>query len=202
MIFQCKCCNYETDRKSSFDKHISSQKHILKSNNIRNEPNRYHYLPNHTNANVHNAAKMNNFTMQNVQDETKCKYCHASFSNKSSLTRHLHGRCKEKLRIETLEENKIELLENENKHLKKENNKLNKELEYFKELFKETTKSNKTSPSTITYVLNNYQDAPPLLCLDDYSQLNDSKNMDLVEVLIHHQENNKLDHFIGDYLIG
>lgn len=69
-------------------------------------------------------------------------------------------------------------------------------------MVKENSKINQTSPSTITYVVNNYEDAPPLLCLDDYSQLNDSDDKELVEVLIIQQENNKLDQFIGEYLVG
>ena len=232
MIYQCTCCNYETDRKSSLEKHLNSTKHHENVSNLINcnfVPASVHLPTGRTGKKVQAFNKTVKNTVHGVvesdiDNNLKCAYCKNGFSTKSSLKRHLDGRCKTKLEQEQEEEiintnelitlkqeiinlkiqraQEIKMNQNQIKSLKKENNKLTKEVKYFKELVKDTSKSNKSSPSTITYVLNNYQDAPPLLCLDDYSQLNDSKNMDLVEVLIHHQENNKLDHFIGDYLIG
>ena len=212
MHYKCELCKYETGRKFCFDKHLESKKHIDKSNDTNKQPivpNRTKNTIEYTNNNINMDDFCNDHNSNCNVTELVCNYCHTQFTRKSSLLRHQDGRCKEKIKYDASKELEIERLQNENKQLKSQNKELKKystktetELEYFKELFKETSKSNKTSPSTITYVLNNYQDAPPLLCLDDYSQLNDSKNMDLVEVLIHHQENNKLDHFIGDYLIG
>ena len=187
MKYICTLCNYESDRKFSYKRHLNSDKHEHKVQKEQEEQEEQE---------KEQLALKQPEVCRNQNINYICHYCQSVFTKASSLSKH-RKICEEKLKHNTLHENKIELLENEiellkneietlKKHgqdqiksLKKENNKLNKELEYFKELFREITKSNKSSPSTITYVLNNYRSTSSLLYLDDYLQLNDNKNMDL-----------------------
>jgi hypothetical protein len=63
-LYECKLCNYFTLRKSSYDKHMLSQKHIYEFNNSEKD---YCY---------------------------KCKKCNKGYKNKSGLWKHKQNCCK------------------------------------------------------------------------------------------------------------
>lgn len=201
MTFICEYCNYETDHKSSFDKHI-----LKCDNNNINQPQNLQPGVNKE----ENEAIDDNLDVQNEQtnsNEIICNYCHHSFPNKSNLITHLYEHCKEKSKIDIKKQKEIKLLKDkletmekmektnhylinslkkennklternntlteENTTLTEENNRLTEDIEYFKDIVKHTFKSKNKLPDTINYVINNC--APPFMCSDDHLQLNDN----------------------------
>ena len=88
--YECKCCNYNTGRKSDFTKHISTAKHInyikieslelngikkLSDNNNLNENNNCDYLS------VNNIQK-------NIKIKHICSQCNIEFKTQSGLWKH------------------------------------------------------------------------------------------------------------------
>lgn len=65
-IFECKKCNYQTDKLSNLTRHCSSKQH---KNILKNEE---------------------------VEDNKKhiCKYCGSQFAQHEGLSRHINHRCK------------------------------------------------------------------------------------------------------------
>ena len=74
-IFNCNCCNYTTDLKSNFTRHLRSLNHIKK----------------HTTQNQQNTTF---YTTQNQHfSEYFCKYCNKRFSHSQSMYRHIKYSC-------------------------------------------------------------------------------------------------------------
>ena len=81
MKFNCECCNYSTDDKSNFNKHIISKKHKLVESKVVVSPKLVEISPvvakvSHENINLF-----------------KCKYCEQGYKHKSSLSKHIKYSC-------------------------------------------------------------------------------------------------------------
>ena len=89
-MFNCECCNYETDIKPNYTRHLKTKRHLEKSNI---SPTVVQQLSN------------------SCPTIFKCNSCNKSYSSQSSLSKH-HKKCVfvqiTKLE-EKLEENKKEL---------------------------------------------------------------------------------------------
>jgi hypothetical protein len=69
-----------TDRKSNYDKHNNSQKHILKTNATKL-------------ADVRPPEAEVSQPIQTVTSPHKCKYCEQCYRHKSSLSKHIKYTC-------------------------------------------------------------------------------------------------------------
>lgn len=243
----CDGCNYSTDDKSNFTKHNASKRHAEKvstSNNTlrstldhsKNEPASGRIV-----ASVidnKNGDKVNNDSIS-----FQCPHCNQQFTLRSSLNRHIKLRCLEK----TIKENKKDDdLKNCNNELKISNDKivaLEKEITYIKttqipllneriiELKADKTYLKylldnvgsiaKTSVRALSYAVKNYNNAPILKELDDYSNIkyiqndinseetDDGKddkeinkvNLNFICVIVSRYENDRLASYIGDFII-
>ncbi len=76
--FSCYCCNYITDRKSSYDKHISTLKHLKVANGNLSELQK---LQNETEK-LQKVAKSCNTTV------FTCEFCEKEFAYRSGLWKH------------------------------------------------------------------------------------------------------------------
>jgi len=129
-----------------------------------------------------------------------CPYCHNDYKTSSGLSKHIIKCPLKNDKVGQLEKengelsNKITALENDKKQMARQ-------IEIMQTLFQTNNQLTKPSVNSITYVVNRYGDAPPLLALDDYSELNDSDEMELIDVLIHYHKKNKLDKFIGEFIV-
>src|SRR5271156_3497414 len=100
MRYICVDCNYETDRLSSYQKHLITQKHLLKSNK------------------QHVKVPVIPIRHQKKSEKIcKCTYCNKYYSNSSSLARHKKI-CTEKETIEISHINEIEKRDQEYIRLK------------------------------------------------------------------------------------
>ena len=81
MSFHCELCKYSTVRRYNYDKHIKSEKHILK-----NKPTTSFEEVILTDAKV-------SHTVTAVVELLKCKYCEQCYRHKSSLSKHIKYNC-------------------------------------------------------------------------------------------------------------
>ena len=87
MTFCCECCNYITNKRFNYEKHLSSKKHLLLEESSKKLAKVSHPLVeiSHSLAKVsHLVADVKTF---------KCKYCDQSYRHKSSLSKHVKYSC-------------------------------------------------------------------------------------------------------------
>ena len=72
--YTCKCCNYTTNVNSNFVRHLRSKRHLLISDGVSKKSNNQ----------LHQNNKSTNF---------KCKFCHKTFTTRSSRCRHENKYC-------------------------------------------------------------------------------------------------------------
>jgi hypothetical protein len=213
MKYICKYCSYETDRLSSYNKHLMTVKHLEKVNNDT-------IIVSHGSESV----------IKRSPQSCKCPYCDKLLSDSSSLAKHKKT-CSEKIQLETKYLTELEKKDLELKHFKellkqekqkseeinKKSEEINKkseaEIKHLKSLVHNTGSIIKTSVSALSYVTENYANAPVLMKLPDYTYIrnpkidndNDDDNDDpdddepfnLIEILIYHINKGILQEYLG-----
>lgn len=211
MKYICQECNYETDDKSNWAKHKKSNKHIQNSNKLVNNPQMIPKDPDKIPEII----------------KTKCLYCNIEFKQLCHLSRHLK-KCSLKItkdienqsekkisqyEIKTLREKinllekqnreRINLLEKQNKEkielLEKQNNLLIKENEYHKQLVISAGNMIQSSMSTLNHLILNYNNAPILEPLKDYSFLEEKSKF--IKNILYYSKQDKLSQYLGDFLV-
>ena len=138
MTFTCTICNYESNLKANYERHLKSKRHLYKSNNI---PINTNDAPINTN---------NQFT---------CEFCNSSYYKISSLNRHQTSCVK---KIIQHKDKQLELYEKENKELKQKNEELTKSINKIKDkqlsVLQKNLKPANNNNSQI--IINNYPNAP------------------------------------------
>jgi len=82
MEYRCECCNYVTNKKYNYDKHILSNKHKLiegKSVGVKSK------------SKVSPKVAINN--SYSNEDKYSCKYCGQKYKHKQSVTKHIKYSC-------------------------------------------------------------------------------------------------------------
>ena len=79
-MFNCNCCEFKTDRKSNYDSHLKTKKHLKK---LEISTNDSQIITNDAPININN-----NYT---------CEYCNSSYTKSSSLNRHQQSCVKKQL---------------------------------------------------------------------------------------------------------
>lgn len=186
MKYLCETCNYETNIKICFQKHIESKKHMQK---------------------VSEKTKVSQSSKKCIPKGTYvCPYCKIKFTKACNLARHKKT-CGAKIELEDSHEIEINSFKDKIINLemihKTETDKLNakiihleqlyekdvnhyrtliekdriaydvllEENRYLKTLINNAGNIIKTSVSTVSYVAKNYKDAPAIGPLDDYAKL-------------------------------
>ena len=221
MKYICKTCNYESNDKSNYNKHINSSSHINKSN----QSAKMHVIASHINS------------LGNLKSEFECQYCGQKFTRNSTLTKHkqicMDAKVLEKQKeleqklCDKDKEIEIKLLQQKLAQYEKDNNKLDREIKELKSFIKSGKFGQTYNISIKKYIQQNYSDAPSLDKLEytQYAKLtyepddkksnnnkdNDSidsdketdqeKNEKLIYTLIHHYNNDTLYKFLGDFII-
>ena len=159
MTYTCELCNYVSDRKPNYDRHMNSKKHkkkeIIPSNKVITRNTRYFVDP----SKVHQITHF-------------CNHCHRSFSRSDALSRHLNY-CKFKNDVEselkkTLSEKDKLLKEKDTqfKQILKEKDKQNSELKhmilYFENILATTTKTLNKSVTALSFANINFPDGKEL----------------------------------------
>lgn len=187
MSYFCKICNYKTDRKYRYERHLGTQKHEQK-------------------VSIYEATQKANANLGQSK-MYKCKKCGKEYSHRPSLTRH-RKKCggNDDLQdsvagqVNALKEQMNEMMrqfeERENKFEEKEQ----KLVEELKKL-----KKNNGVPQITNYnfIQQNFGNAPVLKTLDldaeEFALFEDEN--EFMDTLEHHYNNGIMDRYLGDYVI-
>ena len=85
MKYFCEHCNYQAKQKSHYDKHLKTNKHIQSCNSE------------HFDAESEHSEKKREHKVNILQPKSvthPCKYCHKTFTTKTSMYRHIRYACK------------------------------------------------------------------------------------------------------------
>ena len=139
MTFTCTTCNYESNLKSNYDRHLKSKRHLTKVEITSENPPK---------------------TLRKPSDKIyTCNYCNNEYTRLDNLNRHQKNCVKQ-----ILEDNatQLELYEKENKELKQKNEDLNKTIHQIKDkqlsVLQKNLKPSNNNNSQI--IINNYPNAP------------------------------------------
>ena len=205
MKYECELCIFKTENKSVWYNHKKSQKHI-KLEKLDQEIKRI----NETNGTINDDCPNKNIDMLLQKNEIELlKEKLKSIENEKNIIANQLIETKNQLTnqlIETKKQYKNQLIETKKQYenqlvgtmdhietLKFENS-------FQKQLINSAGGIIQKSMNTMSYLLLNYNSAPVLTQLPNYSII--SKNTDsLVNDLIHYYKKNKLDKHIGDFIV-
>ena len=170
---------------------------------------------NQNNSNIQ--AKLDNISnnQENLKRNYICNYCNNSFSGANNLARH-NKTCSFKKTTEATYEakfkemqNKIDTLENNNRHnMEKANyyieemHHYKKETNYYKELLREAGGLVKKSVSALTFVVNNYDEAPAIEAISMKEIVNfENTEKEIVDDILSAYKHKTLGKYLGDFII-
>lgn len=204
MIYSCKPCTFETDKKTNYTRHIESTKHK------------------HKIAGTKDCDK--------EKRKFVCEFCDSSYLHHSSLCNH-RKLCnknpdhidvlkqtileQEKIIIEKERENtklqiekSKEIIAEKDKlinHMKEENDKKDKEIEFHKNLTMKAGEIAGTlaikSVNALTYAVENFKNAPQLTPLKDYSVIRDDQGDCFEEKILYKYKTNQLSKYLSIIVI-
>ena len=125
MVFHCAICYFVSDRKSNYDKHMKSKRHILKNISATKI------------AEVRPPEVEVSQPIQAMAPPHKCKYCEQCYSHRSSLSKHIKYSCNKNTNRNDIKEvvrvlsNRIDQQENK---LEKQNKMLEAQKKQIEEL--------------------------------------------------------------------
>ena len=204
--FECKVCKYLTKYKKDYAKHTITKKHIQKVALTANDKFTDHSL-NSDNLNAPqctpNALKFTKNIQKNI-----CDYCNSSFTRSNSLMRHKNVCLKKKdeeLKLKNLVKelnSQLELSRTENKYYINEMDHYKEETNYYKQMLREAGGLVKKSVSSLTYIVDHYENAPALqtITMGDIKILeNDEKKF--IEDIISAFKHKTLGKYLGSLII-
>ena len=165
--YNCTQCNFFTNNKTDYNRHKKTKKHVInippcsQKNEVKTTPLRKEYIPN--NKNVQNVEKRRKTSKNGVKTWFTCVYCTTTFTRSHGLSRH-QNICSLKNEHDENEKLKQKLREaqKELQTQQKEINDHKTEKEYYKKLIDNYSKMGPRTFNSLTYVMNNYGDAPHL----------------------------------------
>ena len=114
-LFNCKCCNYITNRKYDFNKHLKTKKHALNQKKMKPETEKNDKIPSKILNFPHLALISPHFPSKNEDQENKgkfsCTYCDKIYSRLDNLNRHILNSCKKKKEFKKSQNENLELKE-------------------------------------------------------------------------------------------
>lgn len=211
MTYTCKICNYSTDRQYCYEKHVETIKHNKKVNEVKNKKATFKAPHRH---------------LTDTSDIHKCQYCNIIYTRASSLTRHMkicpnsvnENRTKQihdleeelkkykELQYQTQKQHQDELNTLKEFHLQLQKQQQD-EINHLKTLINNAGAVIKTSVSALSYITQNYHDAPVIRKLKDFSYLqeidaeNSDEEFDLTQLIINHQKDKTIVKYLGNIIV-
>jgi hypothetical protein len=92
MDYICECCNYTTQKKYNYNKHLSSKKHILVESKSKVSPSKSKVSP--SKSKVSPVVSPSKPILNVLENEIfSCKYCGQNYKHKQSVTKHIKYNC-------------------------------------------------------------------------------------------------------------
>ena len=116
MHFSCELCNYYTDIRCNYEKHLNTKKHLRNNEKYKENPSiisksiNFPQFPSNSlnlDKNSLNFPQFPSHSKNNILDNFKCEYCNTFFTRKDNLNRH-SKKCKN--REQFMENNNYKLL--------------------------------------------------------------------------------------------
>lgn len=180
---------------------------------VRKHHYEYHINPNRKNACLQKMPKMipndpkssqmipmiNDSEQEDRSGNFECNYCNKNFTLASNLKRHLNRSCKVKRLEDNYMQNQLKIKDMEIKLIREKLEILEKENEFHKQLVMSAGNIIQNSMSALKYLTSNYNNAPLLEPLKNYSIIED-KN-ELIDIIIFYYDKGKLHEYLGKYLL-
>ena len=206
--YECTPCNYITQNKNNHIKHCKTKKHLEK-------------MPPDTNSNNFDSSSPwnssellgtpQNSLLESATANQKCEFCGSIFARFSNLTRHYRIcviRNDEIIRLKSVVEQCEKAKKDQEKIFKiklsqseKESKHFEEESKYYKQMLKEAGGLVKKSVGSLTYIVENYNDAPAIKMIN----CDDIKNLDgydlVGEDILSSYKHKTLSKFLGDIII-
>ena len=227
MTYKCNACNYETQFQSNYINHNKTQKHMKNISHVNNNKlnpvesslNPIESLLNPIESKTIIIKNENSKIISTKTNQYVCSYCNNNYSTSSNLSKHVKI-CSEKSKLIEFKNKEIELIrqdfQNQNviNNLKKEIEKLTemikaqsekyeilqKENEFMK---KQLSHNNNTSSgsmkNTLNYLVINFNSAPQLKPLEDYSILEEKTVF--TNNVIYHEDTGNLENYLSKFII-
>ncbi|ARF08119.1 hypothetical protein Catovirus_1_169 [Catovirus CTV1] len=174
MKFCCEHCEYDTDDHSSWNKHIRTKKHY----SIVNKKN------------INDAVTLLQKEIEYLKDKNNI------LETQSQNTIKLLNQQIEYLKKE-LDEAKSQL----NSQYKKQVDMLTEENTYKREIINQAGNIVQNSMSTLSFVIKNYPNAPPLEKISNYDSIFTNKQT-FIKELAHHNRKKSVDEYLGKIIVG
>jgi len=190
MKFSCKTCNYATNDKSNYNRHLNSKAHVRS-----------------VNVDLKVDSKVDSKVNFDRPSKFQCPKCDITCSSASSLSRHKNKYCngdiiKTKIEQEVIEKLKQKELEMEIKYKNKLLEKVETENKELKQYIKNTKPTiTNYNISVKKFIQQTYPDAPPLAMLENYAMIHRDEDVTLAQTLIYHHNENILNKYFGDIII-
>ena len=198
MKYKCTQCNFLTNNKTDFNRHLKTKKHkklcsldaqIFSDDysSSDKEQDSLTYAP-------QNSPKLLKTPQKCI---LTCDFCNSEFSRSSNLTRH------KKICVNRETELKRNSEKHEMEKLKIELNRYKAESEYYKKLLDSYSNFAPRTINSLTYIMNNYDQAPHIKAIDIKSidEFN-ANDVEIVESLIYSYRHKKLHRFLGDIILS
>ena len=211
--YKCIECNYTTSRTANYNRHIKSIKHIQKVSILENNTNGK--KPDRIPKQIQNLTDTLQTPYLHQNNNNLCIYCNRSFSRPGTMSKHINT-CKSKQREDNELKEKIkelnaqlELFKNEKEHYidtvdqyKAANQHQLDETNYYKQLLREAGGLVKKSVSSLTYVVDNYENAPAIqtISVDEFKNIEENEKK-IVEEILSAYKHKTLDKYLGNYII-
>ena len=212
----CTACNYTTKKQGNYNRHIKSVKHLQKVNAVNYNNNlektlteEIQWTPSGLPVDYQKENKNKN------KNEYVCEYCNKSISRYNNVKKHLNS-CAEKQKEEhrlkehikelnaqlELFKTKSEHYMEENRHYIEEVDHYKEETNYYKQMLREAGGLVKKSVSSLTYIVDNYNNAPALqtITMDEIKTLQDNEKQ-FIEDILSSYKHKTLGKYLGCFII-
>ena len=227
-IYKCYICDYTTKDRSNLKKHLKTKRHLKLELILKQKKKTTDAEDSISNSTIFDKISTNLCSKDSykthiglgnkskipaqikIKKTYSCEYCNETFTRRNNLGRHLKY-CIKKKKYDDENELKKEL-DNKNKEVEIKN----KEIEYYKETvehYKEeieyyrnlvTTAGGiiKKSMNTLSYVVNNYNEAPKIKELEGSEmKLLENNKQKLIDWIIYNHNHKILHKYLGDFII-
>ena len=205
MKYRCNVCEYETDCRVSWHKHKKTAKHHKNVNSklicqkaedsVSKKDHEIELLKQKLESIETDKKKLETQLKktEKLLNQSKKEYDQSKKEFDKKLTTTVENYKNELVLIEQKFQSTIEKCENHINTLQVENN-------YHKQLINSAGGIIKKSMGTLSYLLVNYNSAPCLNSLSDYSIISKDVELLIKELIYHHNKNN-LGKYLGDFLV-
>ena len=219
--YKCDKCNYITKRQDNYNRHIKSNKHLknvtrltnnesINKNNLLLRPKTPQNAPKRPKTSkmrpkiFEEPLELGQLNCVNqVKQKIVCEYCDMEFCRTSNLMK--HKKICTNLKTKNMEESyksEIEILNTKVDKYKSESYHYKEEINYYKQMLREAGGLVKKSVSSLTYAMDNYNNAPAIktITIQEIDSFDNSEKK-IVEDILSSYKHKTLGKYLGDFIL-